>query len=182
LNGKQIESKLGIHVNAADDLSRQPEVWAKVIEYRAAMTRNAVSQVRDAVKTARRDAALIGCLLADPDEARRYGQDWPKSASMLDFATPMNYGDVSGDQKLLSRQRDIFQQLRTNYIPAVGGMPEVHSRWTLSTWAERIAMQRRMGCDGIIIYRMGDLDPVVVMFLGNAAFSNTAKFPDLPGK
>ncbi len=64
------------------------------------------------------------------------------------------------------------------WIPAIGGMPDVHQSWTISTWAERVAIQRRMNADGIIIYRIADLDPAVAAFFGQGAFYGKAAFPE----
>ena len=56
-------------------------------------------------------------------------------------------------------------------------MPEVHQSWTISTWAERVAMQRKVGCDGMIIYRIGDLDPAVAAFFGKGPYYTHSEFP-----
>ena len=51
--------------------------------------------------------------------------------------------------------------------PAVGGMPELHQARTISQWAQHVALQRRIGCDGMVVYRMGGLDQAVAAFFGN---------------
>jgi hypothetical protein len=61
-------------------------------------------------------------------------------------------------------------------------MPETHQAWTISKWAERVAIQRKNGCDGIIIYRMGGFDPAVSAFFGNGPFYAKSKFPQSPRK
>ena len=61
-------------------------------------------------------------------------------------------------------------------------MPEVHQAWTISEWAKRVAQQRKTGCDGIIIYRMGGFDPAVGAFFGKGPFYGRAKFPEPPVK
>jgi hypothetical protein len=61
-------------------------------------------------------------------------------------------------------------------------MPELHQAWPISKWAERVALQRKIGCDGIIIYRMGGFDPAVAAFFGKGPFHGTVKFPEPPKK
>ena len=64
------------------------------------------------------------------------------------------------------------------YIPAIGGMPKVHRSWTLSEWARRVALQRKLGGDGIIIYRIAEFDTAVAAFFGKGPFYGKARFPD----
>jgi hypothetical protein len=135
-------------------------------------------RIRQAVHRVKPNMVIIACLLADPDNARNFGQDWNALAPSIDFATPMNYDDVSADATLLARQRDLFARRGVRFIPAIGGMPELHQAWTISTWAKRIALARKTGCDGLIIYRSGGLDPAVAAFLGNGPFFSKATFPE----
>src|SRR5205823_1409650 len=123
-NRHQIKELFGMDIKDAGDLWKDPARWQKIVEYRAAMTRNVIQHIHDAVKSARPMIPIIACLISDPDEARRYGQDWSKSSVLIDFGSPMNYDDVSGERKLLARQRDIFTENRVIYIPAIGGMPQ----------------------------------------------------------
>ena len=87
---------------------KDPEKWEKLREYRAANTRNVIEHVRAAVKAVKPNMPLIGCLLSDPDEAKEYGQWWAKSSTLLDYASPMNYDDMSKDETLMTQQRDIL--------------------------------------------------------------------------
>ena len=70
-----------------------------------------------------------------------------------------------------------WRQYKAVYIPALGGMPEVHEQWTISEWARRVAIQRKIGCDGIIVYRFNGFDTAVAVFFGNGPFFGTATFP-----
>lgn len=90
----------------------------------------------------------------------------------------MNYGFVAANEKLLADQRDIHQNHKTLYVPAVGGMANIHDVWTISDWARYIAIQRQIGGDGIAIYRVGDLDHAVAAFLGNGPFGHKASYPE----
>lgn len=181
-NRDAIIARYGIDIQGVGDLSRDPEKWAKIREYRADVVGQLVKRVRDAVKAARPQTAVIACLISNPDEAREYGQNWANSSQWLDYATPMNYDDVSSDEALLSRQRSILAANQSLYIPAIGGMPQLHQTWTISRWAERVAIQRRVGCDGIIIYRMSGFDPAVAAFFGKGPFYTKAQFPMRAGE
>ena len=177
-NRQQILKRYGFDIKDAGDMSRDPEKWAKIKEYRAEKVGEIVKRVHDAVKAAKPNMAIIACLISDPDMAYDYGQNWAKSSVLLDYASPMNYDDVSADLKLLARQRQICSDNRAVFIPAIGGMPEVHQAWTISTWAERVANQRAIGGDGIIIYRMNGFDPAVGAFFGKGPFYGKSKFPE----
>jgi hypothetical protein len=122
-------------------------------------------------------AKLFGCLLPDPDEAQLYGQSWEKIGQIVDYITPMNYGETSKDFTLLNKQAMLAANARAVLIPAVGGMPDVHQAWTISTWAARISLQHKAGGAGVVIYRIAELDPAVAAFLGNGPFANQAGFP-----
>ncbi len=176
-NQRRVQDKYGFDILTGEDMWKDPEKWEKLREYRAANTRNVIEHVRAAVKAVKPNMPLIGCLLSDPDEAKEYGQWWAKSSTLLDYASPMNYDDTSKDEKLVTRQRDILAANKTIFLPAIGGMPEVHQSWTISTWAARVAMQRKVGCDGMIIYRIGDLDPAVASFFGKGPYYTRSEFP-----
>jgi len=176
-NRDAILKRYGIDILAGGDMSRHPEKWAKIQEYRGEVVGSLVKRVRDAVKKAKPGITVIACLISEPDLCYKYGQNWPVSAAYLDYATPMNYDDRSLDIKMLTDQRDIFAKHKTIYIPALGGMPEVHAQWTISEWARRIAIQRKNGCDGIIVYRYNGFDPAVAAFFGKGPFYGDTKFP-----
>jgi hypothetical protein len=176
-NQQRVQKQYGFDLLTGEDLWKDPEKWSKLRDYRAANTRNVIEHVRVAVRSVKPQMPLIGCLISDPDEAGEYGQRWARSSALLDYASPMNYDDMSKDEPLLARQRNICAENKTVFLPAIGGMPEVHQSWTISTWAARVAAQRRVGCDGIIVYRIGDLDPAVAAFFGNGPFHNRSQFP-----
>ena len=94
-NQQRVQDKYGFDILTGEDMWKDPEKWEKLREYRAANTRNVIEHVRAAVKAVKPNMPLIGCLLSDPDEAREYGQWWAKSSTLLDYASPMNYDDVS---------------------------------------------------------------------------------------
>jgi uncharacterized lipoprotein YddW (UPF0748 family) len=177
-NRRQIRQRFGFDIMEGGDQWLLPKHWEKIKVYRAEKILDFIKAVRNAVKAARPRTALIGCLLSDPDEAFSYGQDWKDCAFLLDYASPMNYDDVSLNEDLLARQREMCAADHTVFIPAIGGMPQVHQSWTISTWAERVAIQRRVGCDGMIIYRIADLDPAVAAFFGKGPYYVHSRFPD----
>jgi uncharacterized lipoprotein YddW (UPF0748 family) len=178
-NRQQIKSRYGIDIlEGGLDVSNDPKKWAKIREYRSEKVADVVKRVRDAVKQVKPNMSLMACLFAEPDNAAEFGQDWQAFAKWLEYATPMNYDERSADAALLTKQHDIFASHKSIFIPAIGGMPEVHQAWTISKWAERVALQRKIGCDGIIIYRMDGFDPAVAAFFGNGPFHGTAKFPE----
>jgi hypothetical protein len=163
------------------DVTKDADRWAKVQQYRMAAINEAIGTIRSAVRQASPDTQLIASLISDPDNARQnYGQNWAASSRYLDFGSPMNYDDASLREDMIARQRDIFHGHGTVFIPAIGGMPHVHQTWTISDWAHRVAVQRRIGCDGIIIYRIGEFDHAVAAFFGKGPFHGQATFPDEP--
>ncbi len=176
-NRKAILAKYGIDISGGIDLSRDPAKWEKIKQYRGEVVGSLVKRVRDAVKQARPDCAIIACLISEPELCVEYGQNWPASSANLDYASPMNYDDRSINVKMLEAQKAIFAKNKVVYIPAVGGMPELHQQRTISEWAKHVAMQRKINGDGIIIYRMGGLDQGVAAFFGNGPFHNKAEFP-----
>jgi len=176
-NRDEILHRYNIDIFVGGDASRDPAKWAKIQEYRAENVGKLVKRVRDAVKQVKPRMSVIACLISEPDDCYYYGQNWPVSAAWLDYATPMNYDDRSLNLKMLAQQRDIFARNKTVYIPALGGMPEVHERWTISEWARRVEIQRKIGCDGIIVYRSDGFDPAVAEFFGKGPFFGSAEFP-----
>ena len=177
-NRSQIMERYGTDIlDGGRDVSDDPVKWAKIKIYRAEKIANVIKRVHDAVKAVRPKMSLIGCMVAEPDTAAEYGQDWTTSAESLEYATPMNYDDRSADALLLAQQHDILQKSGSVFLPSIGGMPEVHEAWTISTWAERVALQRKVGCDGLIIYRMSGFDPAVAAFFGKGPFYGHAAFP-----
>jgi len=177
-NRQQIKARYGIDILEGEPFN-DPERWAKIQEFRAEKVGMVVERVRGVVKSIRPKTAIIACLISDPERAYRgYGQNWAKSSQWLDYASPMNYTDVSLDEELIAKQRDICKKNKARFIPAIGGMPDVHGSWTISTWAKRVAIQRKVGCDGIIIYRIADIDPAVAAFFGNGPFYGKVDFPE----
>lgn len=177
INQAQIREKYGFDILVpGPNLAADTAKWANVREHRAAAITSLVRRVRDAVKAVRPKTLVVGCLLAEPDVAIEYGQDWRQLAPLFDVVVPMNYDDRSADAELLATQRSLIGG-NTLFVPAVGGMPELHDAWPISRWAERLAAGRRAGADGVIVYRMGGLDPAVAAFLGNGPFHGNAAFP-----
>ena len=177
-NRKQIFARFGIDIMQGDPYE-DSEKWAKIQVYRMEKVTHVVRTVRAIVKAAKPNCSIIACLSSNPVEAAwEYGQNWGESSPLIEYASPMNYYDTSADEILLSRQRDICQMKKARFIPALGGMPELHQRWTISEWAKRVAIQRKIGCDGIIIYRMHGFDPAVAAFFGKGPYYNNAVFPE----
>ena len=179
-NRRQILERFGIDIKKEGlGIWKDPEMRSKIRQYRAEKVGHIIKLVRDTVKAERPDMTLMACLISELDDARDlYGQNWERSSEWLEYATPMNYGDRSLDEAMLAHQRDVCKKNKAIYIPAIGGMPPVHQKWTISTWAERVALQRKIGCDGIIIYRMNGFDHAVGAFFGNGPFHTKAKFPE----
>lgn len=179
VNRKAILEKAGIDILApgAGDVSRDPAKWAKIKVYRGEVVGTLVKRIHDEVKAARPDVTIMACLISEPDLCKEYGQDWSKSSKWIDYASPMNYDERSIRVQMLEDQKRVFHENGARYIPAVGGMPELHQQRTISEWARHVALQRKIGGDGIIIYRMGGLDQGVAAFFGNGPFANEATFP-----
>ncbi|HEX7010474.1 MAG TPA: family 10 glycosylhydrolase, partial [Phycisphaeraceae bacterium] len=146
-NRQQVLSRYGIDILAHENLYGDPEAWAKVQQYRAQVIGQVVRRVHDAVKQARPDITIMACLISELDmAASQYGQNWAESAKWIDYASPMNYDDRSLNLDMLQAQKAVCQRQGALWIPAIGGMPEgVHQRWTISEWARRVAIQRRLG-------------------------------------
>jgi uncharacterized lipoprotein YddW (UPF0748 family) len=178
-NAKQIKEKFGFDILTGQDLSRDAEKWPKIREYRAEKVGQVVKKVHDAVRAASPNTGLMACLITDPKMAFLYAQNWPVSSQWLDYASPMNYDDDSLREDILQQQSEICRNNNAVYIPAIGGMPNVHQSRTISQWAHHVAVQRKIGGDGIIIYRIGDIDRGVAAFFGNGPFYAKAEFPPL---
>lgn len=182
-NRKQIREKYGIDImEGGVDVSGDPVKWEKIKQYRGEVVRSVIKRVHDAIKQAKPNMTIMACLLSEPELAPEYGQNWAVSSKWIDYASPMNYDDLSGDEKMLQAQKDAFERNHARYIPALGGMPELHQQWTISQWAQRVAINRKIGCDGLIIYRMGGLDPAVAAFFGKGPFFGEAQFPEALSK
>jgi len=177
-NLAQLRERFGVDVAGKADWPRDPQIAGKVRQYRSENVGRIIEQVTRTVRDASPGTAIMACLISEPDVARDgYGQNWAESSKWIDYASPMNYDDHSIDAALLDEQRAACDRTGAVWIPAIGGMPEVHRQWTLSTWAHRVAVQRRHRADGIIIYRIGDLDEAVAAFFGNGPFYHDATFP-----
>ncbi|MEZ6193656.1 MAG: family 10 glycosylhydrolase [Phycisphaerales bacterium] len=178
-NRQKILAECGIDIMAHENLYGDPQAWAKIRAYRHKQVGNIIEQVRATVKRANPDATIMACLISELDMARDdYGQNWAVSSRWIDYASPMNYDDRSLDTDMLADQLAVCRQNNTVYIPAIGGMPELHRKWTISEWADRVAIQRRAGADGIIIYRIGEFDTAVAAFFGKGPFYSAAAFPE----
>ena len=177
-NRKQIKDRYGIDIlEGGLDVSRDPVKWDKIKEYRSEKVRDAIKRVHDAIKKAKPNMTIMACLISEPELAPLYGQNWMVSSKWIDYASPMNYDDRSADVKMLEAQKTAFERNKARFIPALGGMPELHQQWTISQWAERVALTRKIGCDGIIVYRMGGLDQAVAAFFGKGPFYGETEFP-----
>jgi uncharacterized lipoprotein YddW (UPF0748 family) len=181
-NRKQIKEKFGIDILTGQDMAKDPKKWDKIKQYRAEKVGAVVKKVHDAVKAARPDISIMACLITDPAVAYNYGQNWAVSSKWLDYTSPMNYDEASLDEPILQQQLEISRKNNAVYIPAIGGMPDLHESRTISEWAKHVAMQRKIGGDGIIIYRMGGLDQGVAAFFGNGPFYAKSQFPPPPLK
>ena len=178
-NRQQILDRYGIDIVKHENVYGDPEAWEKIQEYRRDTISQVVKQVHDTVKAARPDITIMACLISELDMARtEYAQNWEQSTQWIDYASHMNYDDMSLDEPMLRRQRDICRRNKSVYIPAIGGMPKVHRSWTLSEWARRVALQRKLGGDGIIIYRIREFDTAVAAFFGKGPFYGNARFPE----
>ena len=178
-NRQQILEAYGIDIIEHENVYGDPEVWAKIQEYRHQQVGKIIKQVRERVKSVRPDKAIMACLISELGMARdEYGQNWAKSSKWIDYASPMNYFEASLDTEMLANQLEICRENKTVFIPAIGGMPELHRKWTISEWANRVAIQRKAGADGIIIYRIAEFDTAVAAFFGKGPFYSNAAFPE----
>ncbi len=178
-NWREIKRRFRIDIRKHENLTSDRRAWEKIQRYRAEAVGNAVRRIRDAVKKARPDVTVMACLISQPDWARNaFGQEWAVSSKWIDYVSPMNYYEVGVDTALLAEQKKICVRNRSVYIPAIGGMPDVHRAWPISKWAEMVTLQRRAGADGIIIYRIGEFDPAVASFFGKGPFYGDAGFPE----
>lgn len=177
-NRRQIKEKFGIDIlEGGLDVSRDPAKWEKIKEYRGEKVRIAIQRIREAIRKAKPEMTIMACLISEPELAPEYGQNWAISSQWIDYASPMNYDDRSADEKMLRAQKAAFEKNGAKFIPALGGMPEFHEQFTISQWAQRVALNRKIGCDGLIIYRMGGLDQAVAAFFGNGPFYEKTEFP-----
>ncbi len=180
-NRQQILNEYGIDILQHENLPGDPEAWAKVQEYRAKKIGEVVRRVSTALREARPDITIMACLISQRDWAKEdFGQDWAASSRFIDYASHMNYDDMSLDVDMLKDQKATLEKTGAVWIPAIGGMPPIHHSWTISDWAKRVAVQRGLQPGGIIIYRIGDFDPAVAAFFGKGPFYSQAAFPPPP--
>ena len=178
-NRKRILEAFGIDIFEHENLYGDPVAWEKIRQYRHEQVGKIIQQVRQTVQSASPGTTIMACLISDPDMARDdYGQNWGVSSKWIDYASPMNYDDHSKQTDMLADQLAICRQNDSVYIPAIGGMPELHRTWTISEWAQRVAIQRKAGADGMIIYRIGEFDTAVAAFFGKGPFYTDAAFPE----
>jgi uncharacterized lipoprotein YddW (UPF0748 family) len=177
-NRQQILDEFGIDILEHENLYGDADAWAKIQQYRYERVGRIIKQVRDTVKAANPDASIMACLISNLGMARdEYGQNWAVSSKWIDYASPMNYDDASLDTDMLASQLKVCRANKAVFIPAIGGMPELHRKWTISKWADRVAIQRQAGADGIIIYRIAEFDTAVAAFFGKGPFYQDATFP-----
>jgi uncharacterized lipoprotein YddW (UPF0748 family) len=182
-NQQQILKQYGIDILAGGDMYKDPGKWKKINEFRCEKISEAVHRIYDAVKAVRHDVSLIGCLSTYPDKARAgYGEDWAHFSKWLDYVSPMNYDEMGLDEAVLRKQLEICRKNDAVYISGIGGMPPVHQAWTISDWAKRVALANKVGGDGLVLYRISDLDQGVAAFFGQGAFYSKATFPPPPEK
>jgi len=180
-NRQQIHELYGVDILKHENLMGDSEAWSKVQEFRRNAIGKVIRRVADAVREARPDIAIMACLISEREWAREdFGQDWEASSKLLDYASPMNYDDRSLDLEMLEDQKKVFEKSGAIWIPALGGMGDVHESWTISDWAERVAIQRTFNPGGIIIYRISEFDPAVAAFFGKGPFHAAASFPAPP--
>lgn len=178
-NRQNILAKYEIDILDHENLYGDAEAWAKIQEYRYELVGGIIKQVRDTVKAADPDTTIMACLISELDMARDdYAQNWAVSSKWIDYASPMNYDEVSADSDILASQLEVCRANKTVFIPAIGGMPELHRKWTISKWADHVAIQRQAGADGIIIYRIAEFDTAVAAFFGKGPFYHDAVFPE----
>lgn len=177
-NRRQILKRYGIDILAGGDVYKNPSQWSKVNEFRCQQIDNAVHRIHDALKAANPRVSLIGCLSTYPEKARAgYGEDWAYFCKWLDYVSPMNYDEMGLDEAILRKQLEICRKNEAVYISGIGGMPPIHEAWTISDWARRVAIANQVGGDGLIIYRIGNLDQGVAAFFGQGPFYSKATFP-----
>jgi len=178
-NRQKILEQYGIDIFEHENLYGDPEAWAKIRQYRHEQVGKIIKQVRETVKRARPESKIMACLISELGMARDdYGQNWAVSSQWIDYVSPMNYDDHSLNVGMLEDQLAVSRKNKAVYIPAIGGMPEVHRAWTISDWANRVAVQRDIGADGIIIYRIAEFDTAVAAFFGKGPFYSNAAFPE----
>ncbi len=178
-NRKKILEAYGIDIIEHENLYGDPEAWAKIQQYRYEQVGKIIQQVRERVKAVSPDSKIMACLISELGMARdEYGQNWGVSSKWIDYASPMNYDDHSKKTDMLADQLAVCRQNKSIFNTAIGGMPDLHRTWTISDWAERVAIQREAGADGIIIYRIGEFDTAVAAFFGKGPFYSDAVFPE----
>ena len=84
------------------------------------------------------------------------------------------------NKALISWQKEVCRRGDALFVPAIGGMPALHKYLTITEWAQTAAMQREVGCEGFVIYRIGDVDPAMVEFFGKGPFYGKTIFPEFP--
>jgi uncharacterized lipoprotein YddW (UPF0748 family) len=178
-NRQKILKRYGIDILEHDNLLADRAAWAKVQQYRRETMVGVVERLAEGMREVRPDISVMACLISDREHARDdLGQDWAEWSRYIDLASPMNYDDDSLDGPLLQEQAEAFQKSGAKFVPAVGGMPVRHETWTISDWARRIAFTQKYDLDGIIVYRIAELDPAVAAFFGKGPFYSKATFPE----
>ncbi len=154
-NRRQILDSYGVDILKHENIFGDPAAQVKIQEYRAQKIGEVVRRVAETVRKASPGITVMACLISQRQWVREdFGQDWAISFQYIDYASPMNYDDVSLDMNLLKDQKEVFAKTGAIWIPAIGGMPPIHESWTISDWAERVSAQRMLDPGGIIIYRI----------------------------
>jgi uncharacterized lipoprotein YddW (UPF0748 family) len=178
-NRRQILDRYGIDILKHENLLNDREAWSKVQEYRRENVVKAVQRLTAGMRAVRPDISVMACLISDQEHARDdLGQDWALWSQWIDLASPMNYDDDSLDGPMIEGQANAIRKAGARFVPAVGGMPVRHETWTISDWAKRFAFTGKYNPDGIIVYRIAELDPAVAAFFGKGPFYSDAKFPE----
>lgn len=187
-NQRQIMQRYGIDI-LKDDPYGDAAPWAKVTQYRSDKVLEGVELIIKEVHKIKPQMPFLHCAIRWPDWARDgLGQDWEKwcDLKLLDLLSPMNYDNIDAAQKgsanieRINRQKAAALKSDALFVPALGGIPKVHDYWTLTTWAQRLALQRKLGVDGIIVFALDYMDPAMISFFGKGPFRNKAHFPDFP--
>lgn len=190
-NRKQIMDRFAIDILKKDPWTAKDNSWSKIQQYRADKVTEAVKRIVTEVHKVKPGTHFLASVFTHPDYAlNAVGQDWGQwsELGLVGLMSPMNYGYAPTEQNegmeahVLHWQRDVCSRGDALYVPAIGGMPNVHEYWTITEWAQSAAMQRKIGCDGFIIYRIGEVDPAMVDFFGKGPFYGKTAFPDFPAK
>jgi len=179
-NRRQIMDRFGIDI-FQDDPYNNGKAWGQISCYRADKIIETCTLIVDDVRKVKPQMPFLFCAIAWPDYARDgLGQDWARLCehALVDLVSPMNYGNVARRVDAVKGQRDISKKHGQLFVPALGGARSQQHDLTITEWAEQVLLQRKIGCDGIIVFALNYMEPEVIDFFGKGPFYGNARFPD----